>query len=100
VVVVVPFVSWHAGSLPADTVTGVGMPTLGVTFTVLVLIVDVPQPVAVTWIFTLPENPLAQVITPVEATIEPADPLLSDQLKPVLLAAVVEYVVVVVPFVS
>lgn len=87
---VVPFVSWHAGSLPADTVTGVGMPTLGVTFTVLVLIVDVPQPVAVTWIFTLPENPLAQLITPVAGSIDPAALLLSDQLKPVLLVAVVE----------
>jgi hypothetical protein len=42
----------------------------------------------------------AQVITPVEAPIEPADPLLNDQLYPVLLVAVVAYVVVVVPLVN
>lgn len=32
-VVVVPFVSWHAGSLPADMVIAVGVPTAGVTVT-------------------------------------------------------------------
>ena len=33
---VVPFVSWHAGSLPAEIVIGVGVPTVGVTVTVAV----------------------------------------------------------------
>ena len=49
---------------------------------------------------TVPENPLAQVITPVVALMVPAATLLLDQLKPVLFVAVVAYVVVVVPFVS
>jgi hypothetical protein len=44
---------------------------------------------AVTWIFTLPENPLAHVITPVAALILPADALLIDQLNPILFVAVV-----------
>jgi hypothetical protein len=39
---------------------------------------------------TLPENPLAQVITPVTGSIDPAAELLSDQLKPVLFVALVE----------
>jgi hypothetical protein len=47
------------------------------------------HPLAVTCMFTDPENPLAQVITPAEL-IEPADELLRDQLKPVLFVAVVE----------
>ena len=50
--------------------------------------------------FTEPEKPFAHVITPVVALIDPAEGLLNDQLKPVLFVAVVEYVVVVVPFVS
>ncbi len=57
------------------------------------------HPLAVTCMFTDPENPFAHVITPDEL-IEPADGLLSDQLKPVLFVAVVEYVVVVVPLVN
>ena len=55
---------------------------------------------AVTRIFTLPENPFAQVMIPEAAPIEPAAPLLNDQLKPVLFVAVVAYAVVVVPLVS
>jgi hypothetical protein len=44
---------------------------------------------AVTWILTFPENPLAQVMTPVEASMLPADGLLRLQLKLVLFIAVV-----------
>jgi hypothetical protein len=36
VVVVVPFVSWQVGSVPAETVIAVGVPTVGVTTTVRV----------------------------------------------------------------
>ena len=79
----------------------VGVPTAGVIVTVLVTIADGPlQPLAVTSIITVPENPFAQVITPVVAPIDPAAPLLRLQLKPVLSVAVVAYVVVVVPLVS
>ena len=67
-----------------------GVPTVGVIVTVLITCEDGPlQPLAVTWIFVVPENPLAQVITPVAATIEPAKPLLKLQLYPVLFVAVV-----------
>jgi hypothetical protein len=45
---------------------------------------------AVTWIFTLPENPFAQVITPVVAPMTPDAGLLKLQLNPVLFVAVVE----------
>ena len=99
-VVVVPFVSWHTGSVPADIVIGVGSPTAGVILTVLVTCEEGPlQPFAVTCISTLPENPFAQVIIPVVGSIDPAE-LLNDQLKPVLFVAVVVYVVVVVPLVN
>ena len=75
------------------------MPTVGVIFTVRLTIDDGPlQPLAVTWISTVPENPFAQVITPVPALIAPARALLKLQLNPVLFVAVVEYAVVVVPF--
>jgi hypothetical protein len=68
----------------------VGVPTVGVMVTVLVTCAEGPlHPLAVTWIFTVPEKPLAQVITPVVAPMVPADGLLSDQLKPVLFVAVV-----------
>jgi hypothetical protein len=70
-------------------------------FTVLVTCEEGPlQPLAVTWILTVPKNPLAQVMTPVVAPMLPAEGLLRLQLKPVLLVAVVVYVVVVVPLVS
>ena len=36
VVVVEPFVSWQVGSVPPDTVMAVGVPTVGVMFTVLI----------------------------------------------------------------
>ena len=89
------------GSVPADTVIAVGVPTVGVTVTVLITCEDGPlQPLAVTWIFTVPENPLAQVIIPVVAPMLPAAGLLILQLNPVLFAAVVAYVVVVVPLVN
>ena len=66
------------------------MPTVGVTVTVLITCADGPlQPLAVTWIFTVPEKPFAQVITPVVAPMLPAEPLLRLQLNPVLLVAVV-----------
>jgi hypothetical protein len=54
------------------------------------------QPLAVTWIFTVPENPLVQVIIPVVGPMLPAEGLLILQLNPVLFVAVVAYVVVVV----
>jgi hypothetical protein len=89
-VVVVPFVSWHVGSLPAEIVIAVGVPTVGVTTTVRVTIAEGPlQPLAVTCISTDPENPFAHVIIPVVAPIDPAAPLERLQLKPVLLVAVV-----------
>ena len=69
--------------------------------TVLTTCEDGPlQPLAVTRISTEPENPLAQVIIPVVAPIEPAEALVKLQLKPVLFVAVVAYAVVVVPLVS
>jgi hypothetical protein len=99
-VVVVPFVSWQVGSVPAETVIAVGVPTVGVTLTVRVTCAEGPlHPLAVTLISTEPENASFHVITP-ELFIEPAAPLLSDQLKLVLLVAVDAYVVVVVPLVS
>ena len=85
-----PLVNWQAGSDPAATVTAVGVPTVGVILTVRVTCAEGPlQPLAVTWILTEPEKPLAQVITPVVALIAPARTLLIDQLKPVLFVAVV-----------
>jgi hypothetical protein len=72
-------------------VIAVGVPTVGVITTVRVTIAEGPlQPLAVTWISVVPENPFAQVITPVAAPILPAAPLLRLQLKPVLFVAVVE----------
>jgi hypothetical protein len=53
-----------------------------------------------TCISTVPEKPFVQVIIPVVSPMLPAAPLLRLQLKPVLLVAVVEYVVEVVPFVN
>jgi hypothetical protein len=65
----------------ADGVGVAGNPTVGVIVTVLITCDDGPlQPLAVTWILTVPENPLAQVIIPVVAPIEPAEPLLKLQL--------------------
>ena len=76
--------------MPEDTVIVVGVPTVGVIDTDLTTCEEGPlQPLAVTRMSTLPENPLVQVIIPVVAPIEPADPLLKDQFKPVLLVAVV-----------
>lgn len=88
---VVAPVSWQVGSLPSDIVIAVGVPTVEVTFTVLVTGGEVGplQPFAVTCMSTLPEKPFAQVITP-EEFIDPAAGLLNDQLKPVLFEAVVE----------
>jgi hypothetical protein len=78
------------GSVPAEIVIAVGVPTVGVIVTVLITCEDGPlQPFAVTWIFTVPENPLAQVIIPVVAPMFPAEPLLRLQLNPVLFVAVV-----------
>ena len=89
--VVVPLVSWQVGSLPADMVIAVGVPTVGVTLTVLITCEEGPlQPFAVTWIFTVPEKPLVQVMIPVVAPMFPARPLLKLQLNPVLFVDVVE----------
>ena len=87
---VVPFTSWQVGSVPAETEIAVGVPTVGVTVTVRIVCADGPlQPFATTWMFTAPENPLAHVIRPVVAPIVPAAGLLNDQVKLVLLVAVV-----------
>jgi hypothetical protein len=67
-----------------------GVPTVGLMDTARLTIAEGPlHPLAVTRIFTEPEKPFAQVITPDELML-PADALLTDQLKPVLLLAVVE----------
>jgi hypothetical protein len=101
VVWVAPFVNWHVGSVPEEIVMAVGVPTVGFTFTVLITCKEGPlHPFAVTCILTEPEKPLAHVITPVDAPIEPAAALLKDQLNPVLFVAVVEYVVWVAPFIN
>ena len=87
---VVPFVNWHTGSEPAEIVMAVGVPTVGVIFTVLTTCVEgPPHPLAVTWISTVPKKPFDQLISPVEAFMEPAAISLTDQLNPVLLVAVV-----------
>ena len=70
---------------------GVGVPTAGIIFTVLNTCEEGPlQPLAVTWMSTLPEKPLAHDIDPVTGFITPAAELLNDQLKPVLFVALVE----------
>ena len=56
------------------------------------------HPLAVTVMMTFPEKPFVQVITP-EELIVPASAGVTDQLNPVLLLAMVAYVVVVVPLV-
>ena len=100
VVVGVEAVIWQVGSAPASTVIVVGIPTVGVIFTVLITCADTPlHPFAVTCILTVPEKPFDHVITPAE-DMEPAERLLNDQFKLVLLVADEEYVVVVVPLVS
>jgi hypothetical protein len=71
-------------------VIAVGVPTVGVIFIVRVTIADGPlHPLAVTWIFTVPENPFAHDIIPVVGVILPAEALLKLQLKLVLVVAVV-----------
>jgi hypothetical protein len=96
--VVVPLVSWQVGSEPAKMVIAVGVPTVAPMDTVLITCADGPlQPLAVTRISTVPEKPEAQVMTPVVAPMLPAEGLLRLQLNPVLLVAVVAYVVVVTP---
>ena len=81
---VVPLVSWQLGSVPAMIVIGVGVPTVGVIVTVRVVIAEGPlHPLAITWIFTVPEKPLVQVMTPVEELMDPAEGLLILQTSPV-----------------
>ena len=63
---VVPLVNWQLGSVPPDTVIAVGVPTVGVTVTVVVAAADGPlHPFAVTLMVAEPENPGAQVTVPV-----------------------------------
>ena len=74
----------------AEGVGVVGVPTVAVILTLRITCEEGPlQPFAVTLMSTEPENPFAQVITPVVASITPAAELLNDQLNPVLLVAVV-----------
>ena len=76
--------------MPAEIVIAVGVPTVGVIFTARATGMEGPlQPSAITWMLTLPANPLVQVITPVEGSIDPARELVLDQVKPVLFVAVV-----------
>ena len=83
-------VSWHDGWVPDDIVIAVGVPTVGVTITLRVTADEGPlQPLAVTEIVAVPEYPFAQVMTPLVALITPAPTGKTDQLKPVLLVAVV-----------
>ena len=71
-------------------VIAVGVPTVGVILTVRITCADGPlHPLAVTWISTDPAKPFAQVIIPVEASIDPARAVLIVQLKLVLFEAVV-----------
>ena len=76
--------------MPADTVIGVGVPTVGLIVTLRVTIAEGPlHPLAVTDMMAVPEYPFVQVITPLVAFIVPAPAGDTDQLKPVLLVAVV-----------
>jgi len=78
-----------------------GVPTVGVTTTVRITCAEGPlQPLARTWIFTLPEKPFAHDMTPVELLIDPASALLIVHTNPALFVADEVYVVVVVPLVS
>jgi hypothetical protein len=79
---------WHL--VDVAPIINTGVPTVGVTVTVRVTCEDGPlQPLAVTCMSTVPENPFAQVIIPVVAPMFPAEPLLRLQLNPVLFVAVV-----------
>ena len=91
---VAPVVVWVI-SVSAELIHKVGVveaaltELFALTVTVLITCADNPlQPFAVTRMSTLPKNPLAHVITPVVGLIEPAKPLLNDQLNPVLFVAV------------
>lgn len=103
---VAPVVVWVI-SVSAELIHKVGVveaaltELFALTVTFLITCADNPlQPFAVTWMSTVPENPLAHVITPAD-DMEPAAALLNDQLNTgVLFVAVVAYVVVVVPLVS
>jgi len=81
VVVVVPFVSWQDGSLPADIVIAVGVPTVGVIFTVRDTWADGPlHPRAITCMSTVPEKPSDQVRIPVVRPMLPAEGLLTFEI--------------------
>ena len=70
---------WHL--LEVAPITNIGLPTVGVTVTLLIYCAEGPlHPLAVTWILTDPEKPLDQAIIPVAAPIAPAAGLLIDQL--------------------
>ena len=73
-----------------DPLEKTGVVTDGLTVINLETGVDAPlQPLATTLTFTVPVNPLAQVKTPEELII-PAAELSMDQVKLVLLVAVVK----------
>jgi hypothetical protein len=79
---------WHLVVNVPNVNTGIS--TAGLIVTALVAAVEGPlHPFAVTLMSTVPENPLAQVITPFEL-MAPAAELLKDQLKPVPFVAVVK----------
>jgi hypothetical protein len=74
----------------ADGVGVEGVPTVGETLTVRITWADGPlHPLAVTLISTVPVNPFAHVITPVDGSIDPAAGLLKLQFNPVEFVAVV-----------
>ena len=82
VVVVVPLVNWQVGSVPAETVMAVGVPTVGVTVTVVEAAADGPlHPLAVTLIVAVPEKFGSQVTVPVVPVPEIVFPApVTDQL--------------------
>ena len=77
---VVPFVSWHDGSVPAEIVIAVGVPTVGVTGTFLEIIAEGPlQPKAWTLIVNNPQTLLFQCMIPVVGSIYPSAGSLTHQ---------------------
>ena len=70
-VVVIPAPGAHVGSVPAEMVIAVGVPTLGLMVTSLDVCVLAPlHPLPTAMIFTVPLKPVAQFIVPDEL-IEP-----------------------------
>ncbi len=56
-VVVVPFVNWQVGSLPAEIVMAVGVPTVGVMVTTWVVVAGPLHPAALAEMVVVPLHP-------------------------------------------